>query len=640
MNYNIYMQTIDYTSSFKTWKSKQVEYRKKHQNTPKDLESIRSYCIEWAEVHLGNDFQFRQYQLEHIIHILNNILNKPIKISAIEAPTGSGKSIIAMIVCGVAWEYYGLTSYILVSDLGLYNQYIDDFNKYQLDWGHIKGSQNSYCSEDGMMISMAKCKLHKIGYEVLMSPDKAIEAGYKCANSCSVIQNRKRAIQSPITLMTYSMYLCQLNDVAPLFLARDGQPPFEKRDIVISDECHKIPSIIQNWESPELNYVSDSQNLQALLDYGHDHGILPIDMESIKDFQDFHRNMYLEQDSNKVWEIYQNYYNAINKLHSFDEKYNSSFAKLKGEYDKDDKKAMYALNWLWNQWNLVEAMYLAIKEIGSQYLVKNAEDDLEFASKDAWKKYRFNCAMEDYLVYRFFHKVSDKEVLLSATIGDSMIFQHDIGLNWLKGGSFIYDFLRIPSTFDFNNSPIYVLSTYKMSNRYKDRNFPYVAELVNKILQRHQGQRGIIHTGSYTNMNKLYNLVNPTNQYRLITYQGAREKDDALIKYQRVNNSIIVGPTLIEGINLPGDLCRFMIIIKVPYPSLGDKLVKTKMDLVPGWYQAETMKQIEQAVGRGVRYNGDYCITYILDGCFLDLYYTRGHNFSPEFKQRIKIVGT
>ena len=40
--------------------------------------------------------------------------------------------------------------------------------------------------------------------------------------------------------------------------------------------------------------------------------------------------------------------------------------------------------------------------------------------------------------------------------------------------------------------------------------------------------------------------------------------------------TILVSPSLMEGIDLVDDLSRFQIIVKVPYASLGDKHVKKK----------------------------------------------------------------
>jgi Rad3-related DNA helicase len=78
--------------------------------------------------------------------------------------------------------------------------------------------------------------------------------------------------------------------------------------------------------------------------------------------------------------------------------------------------------------------------------------------------------------------------------------------------------------------------------------------------------------------------------------------------------------------------------MKVPYASLADKLVQAKSELIPGWYQADTANKIIQALGRGIRHKTDWCITYILDGCFMDLYYRDSSWMPPEFIGRMRMT--
>jgi Rad3-related DNA helicase len=107
-------------------------------------------------------------------------------------------------------------------------------------------------------------------------------------------------------------------------------------------------------------------------------------------------------------------------------------------------------------------------------------------------------------------------------------------------------------------------------------------------------------------------------------YNGTSEKKQMLDEFLRRSsiendNSILVGPTLIEGLNFPDDICRFQICIKVPYACLGSEYVKKKMECVPGWYEYDVLNKLCQGIGRGVRHECDWCKTYILDGCVTKL---------------------
>ncbi len=111
---------------------------------------IRNQIIEWASKHLGDSFVFRKHQVETIEDIISNIVNKTHHTHIIEAPTGSGKSLLCIIAAGVLADYYDKKSYILCSDLYLYSQYEDFIRLNRLDFGALKGQTgNYYCDKNG-----------------------------------------------------------------------------------------------------------------------------------------------------------------------------------------------------------------------------------------------------------------------------------------------------------------------------------------------------------------------------------------------------------------------------------------------------------------------------------------------------------
>ena len=117
-----------------------------------------------------------------------------------------------------------------------------------------------------------------------------------------------------------------------------------------------------------------------------------------------------------------------------------------------------------------------------------------------------------------------------------------------------------------------------------------------------------------------------------------KKKTNFIKRHEKSNNTILIGPSLSEGIDLPGDLCRFIIILKVPYASLKDKLVKAKMELFPSWYKADASNTIIQGIGRGNRSKDDWCVTYIVDGCFGQLYAATKEQYPKELQDRIKVI--
>ena len=120
-----------------------------------------------------------------------------------------------------------------------------------------------------------------------------------------------------------------------------------------------------------------------------------------------------------------------------------------------------------------------------------------------------------------------------------------------------------------------------MSFKEKDTSFPRVVEMIEGILKIYPDKRGIIQTGSYSFAKQLFEKINPEYKKRLLLYEDSAGKQDNLDTYKFSTNKVLVGPSLIEGLSLNDDLCRFQIIMKIPYPSLADKFISAKQKFNP-----------------------------------------------------------
>ena len=220
---------------------------------------------------------------------------------------------------------------------------------------------------------------------------------------------------------------------------------------------------------------------------------------------------------------------------------------------------------------------------------------------------------------------------MSATIGEDDVFAKECSFS-------NYYSIDIPSTFDFTNSPIFYIPDYRLSYKEKEQNLPKVAELIEATINMYAGKRGIIQTGSYQFAKQLIDYVGPAVRQRLILYDDTKGKTEAIEYFKYCNDKVLVGPSLIEGLSFDDDLCRFQIIMKVPYPSLADKFVKAKKNINPEWYSNTTAISILQGVGRGIRNEHDWCVTFIFDGCYSYLMQNSYKMFSDDFIRRIQVI--
>lgn len=595
-----------------------------------DIQTLEQQCREWAAEHLGTDFRFREYQLENIVASLDRIINETTKINVTEAPTGSGKSIIAIVTAGVAYQYYRMRSYILVSDISLLDQYIDDFNRFRLGWGYLKGNAQYTCTMNFLPFQSGMCRLQKVSPMRLLNKDSACAAGFPCAMSCEAIQHRRMAMSSPVTLMTYQLYFYEINRVKPMYDEMEKMPPFDIRNITICDECHKIPEIIQSLCAPVCSQYTYENTFKPIVKYATSHCIeTDVDI-SADTLVSLSKRIFNASAKELAYEYLNDLTDALCLWEHAGEKIaewmSDKANKADVEKDKDSKKVSFGLQAVSNLQSMISFFNDAIKKIGVDSLVVNGQKAEEFT---------LNCTQEGPMVNMFFTGRCKEMMLLSATVGSPDMFRINIGAAPAESD---FMFSRIPSTFDFTNSPIYIMQGCRMSWKEKDQNFPNLMNYISMICEYHKGQHGLIHTGNYEFSKKLLQFADPSLQRRLISYEKARDKHRALDEFKMSADKIISGPSLVEGVNFPDDMCRFIIIMKVPYASLADKLVQAKSELIPGWYQADTANKIIQALGRGIRHKTDWCITYILDGCFMDLYYRDSSWMPPEFIGRMRMT--
>lgn len=114
------------------------------------------------------------------------------------------------------------------------------------------------------------------------------------------------------------------------------------------------------------------------------------------------------------------------------------------------------------------------------------------------------------------------------------------------------------------------------------------------------------------------------------------DKTAALERFKR-DGGILVAAGMAEGIDLPGDLCRLIIIPRILFPNRGDLAVIKRLALPRGeeWYQVNTVMTTVQQIGRGVRGKDDKCVTRVYDPMFKKLVRETEKYLTKGFKESI-----
>ena len=211
----------------------------------------------------------------------------------------------------------------------------------------------------------------------------------------------------------------------------------------------------------------------------------------------------------------------------------------------------------------------------------------------------------------------NKILMMSATIGDYY--------EMIKLFGFSEDesrYIKLPNTFDFSHSPIYITNSGSLTKKNFDANIEgCINDVVTIVKKLHPNDKGIIHTHTFNIKQLLQDrtYMDAELQKRLLFYTDAETKKTA-IETLKSNDFpyVICGPSLTEGIDLRDDLGRFNILIKVPYPYL-DQYAQVMCKRCEFWYSRKTKNEIIQAIGRTNRNKNDFSDVYLVDSKFKDI---------------------
>lgn len=67
-----------------------------------------------------------------------------------------------------------------------------------------------------------------------------------------------------------------------------------------------------------------------------------------------------------------------------------------------------------------------------------------------------------------------------------------------------------------------------------------------------------------------------------------------------------------DGIDLPGDACRVLVIDGPPESFSGEEHLETQLTSRTSGFDDRQVQRIEQGMGRGVRSNEDHCVVFLL----------------------------
>lgn len=353
---------------------------------------------------------------------------------------------------------------------------------------------------------------------------------------------------------------------------------FPGRKLLIVDECHNISGKFSSFLSFTVNSRGGIEVPQA---------------ETISEYDSFVRSAYSE--------------------------YDYELSGLREQYDSDALSS----HGLQRMQELSQLVYRMKRYLTEREKSTPIEYVFDYTTKGRYApQVTFRPVYVGDYASTWLFSYGERTLMMSATILSKEMFCREVGLN----PDSVY-YIDVPSTFPAENRPIFKKYAGKMSYKAIDRTLPVIVEYVEEILSKFPDRKGIIQTHSekIANYLKMY-LTDPR-----FTFNRDYDSPQQMLEVHRKKpGSVIVASGLREGLDLRGDLSKIQIFCKIPYPSLGDKVVARKLELDPDWYGWATSTMFVQSLGRSVRSNREKAVTYILDSDF-GYFYKRNRKFIPQY---------
>lgn len=527
-------------------------------------------------------------QATAIEFILDQFINHKKKYVICEAGTGVGKSAIGLTVARYLHSLtigspnqtnsrFEVGSYFLTTQKILQDQYTNDFGPPNGPMRSIKSSSNYGCS-------FHKTNTCCESQALVKTEEQGSKFWNNCVTNCVYKNEKKRFISSSESVTNFSYFLTETA------YAKKIKP----RTCLVLDESHNIES-----EMSRFIEISISEHFAKQ--------VLKLDMPEIStQYQavQWINNIYLPKIKSHIKHIDDMFENDIELKKKVEEmaKLSRQIDLLRGHLSKIETfaRVYHNDNWVFN----------LLDEEGK------SKRKLEFKAIDI-------SAFADQYLFSFGEKI----LMMSATILNHKAFCDSLGIDVNKSA-----FITLQSPFPIENRPILSVSVGKMSKNNIDDTLPKIVDAIKMILEEHKNEKGIIHCHSYF----IANYIKKHVKSKRLLLHDSTDRDEILKKHIASNQpTVLLSPSMTEGVDLHGDLSRFQVVCKVPYPYLGDKICKKRMTKWKWWYPLMTAKTIVQCVGRSIRSETDHAVTYILDSDWEDFYKRNTEMFPKGFRDSL-----
>jgi len=503
------------------------------------------------------------------------------KFVIIEAPTGTGKSGLA--IAAASWaktkpcyggDKHRVGGYILSPQKSLTAQYMSDFEEMGLV--ELKGKSNYWCSDHD-----TDCDTGAL----LNNSAKQGDERTVC-ESCPYRYAKRTMLSSGVGTMNFAYFLNETQYAGQL----------GTREMLVLDEGHNVESQVLGFTD---TVITRKRNEEV--------GAGP--MPFIKPGENAKTYEWLVSAFRPALVTY------MQKLEDLLEE-----AKLSGNRDEAIKYAKKLDSY--DKYTCRLNRFINSNDPSNWLCWTNTDKNSKESGNLTIKPLTATLFADEVLFSK-----ANKILMMSATILDFTTVMRNLGISKEEA-----TIVKLGSEFPLENRPIFFWPCGSMSQKFIEQTMPHMADGVVQLLTKYAGKKGIIHTHSYKITNYLVEYLTSRGfGPRIITHnseQGNREA--AIVRHmESLEPTVLMSPSMGEGLDLKDDLGRFAIICKVMYPAL-DVYQKARLERDPAYYQWLTALAMVQATGRTVRSKTDKSHTYILDSAF-EFFLTKNQYVLPKW---------
>tara|TARA_B100001778_G_scaffold334927_1_gene349161 strand:- start:5229 stop:7358 length:2130 start_codon:yes stop_codon:yes gene_type:complete len=550
----------------------------------------------------GGPYSEVRAEQKHLIPLICNALEEGYENIIVECPTGSGKSMIAYALPLI----YDTSAYISTPLKGLQEQYLRDHPFM----ASAMGRSNYSCELSTDELKELGCHAEATAST---APCRMVD-DYQCEHAFTEedIEDILNGDLKTSPCSYYDSYGVALNNrwfvgnttfLTAMHLY--GKPSLPQRSLLIADEAHTLVNNLESFYDLRLSM----RRLVKLL-VGDD-----ADKETKKQIREdfaFPNVPSMKPDT------------SMEKRHSEIIKLLLYLRRLVAEIEQRIKRKQYTKEELGDVKDFHTRCLILMGELQRNWKgwVYQFDDD------EMKNVLRFEPLSISEQAHELFLKLGKQRVFMSGTIISPDIFMDELGLKPSKTA-----IIRVSnSSFPAKNRPLLTgvkggLMVYdKRFNGVRPTDVEKAADAIARIAKNYPKQKGLILPYTDTIESLLSNALterHPEIATRLLQHtKNPQEREEILSDFtKKSGNGILMSTYANQGYD--NQNIHFVIIVKLPFLSLGDTKVKLKMKDSELWYQTYTVRMLMQMYGRAMRSKEDWGHVYIIDAHYDHWYRTR-----------------